>query len=623
HSGKKMATGRPQSGELIQAALRPMMAEETKAAEGLLISLIKEKIVHISDQTCPDVTDALHVLTSMCSRCHDSDAGGELEETHQLVSDIEDPGSLGQSRTSSVKEAVDPGCQSRPGEAALQTKGTYGSDGEAYSQSLKLTAEQSTHTQNVHVGDQYGKVFQSPPDLSPLLQSREETAGQEESQTASCSRSTFAPVSLPLQTENVFADSSKTVSLKQMQTEQTTPTQNQRICNQCGKTLLCLSELIQHQLAHSEGEMAKRSQCQSKIPSHDPVAPVLLQDKENLITNSYQETFCQKSTLGMDQSTRTKYLYICEHCGKSYQWRSDFTRHQRVHHDRKATKQRGHPSEASSLVSASLPLQEENVFVSPESTFRPKVKPSTDQNSCMKKQNICDQCGKRCQKHYDLVLHYQREHPSREVERTDQNILTKDLHICDECGKGYLWRSDLYRHRRINHGRKVGKRREHPSEAGTLVPVRLPVSPVSALRPKSGLKTDRTSHINQLHICDQCGMGYQWLSHLARHQSVDHGIKAGTQRAHRSKASPLVSVPLQEETFVSPERPKSKPVTECTSQSAQAKNKCICRRCGKGFRYPSDLARHQAKVEPNSRPEHLYANPARLCSGWERVPKLL
>lgn len=29
-----MATCRPQSGDLVQAALRPMMAEETKAAEG-------------------------------------------------------------------------------------------------------------------------------------------------------------------------------------------------------------------------------------------------------------------------------------------------------------------------------------------------------------------------------------------------------------------------------------------------------------------------------------------------------------------------------------------------------------------------------------------------------------
>ncbi|XP_053114906.1 zinc finger protein 219 isoform X1 [Hemicordylus capensis] len=664
---------------------------------------------------------------------------GDLEEMQQPASaeKVESKSSFMQSRQSSAKEEGISGCQhwsdevTKSPSARRQTKKTFISDGETFSQSVNLTTDKNTHAKNRYICDQCGKGFRWPSQFNqhykchyrslhignkatrqrkcqsepnppnPLVPAplpfQAENVFADASKTTRpkpslrtdqnrhtcnqcgkgfrwpshlnrhyqchyrhlrvkkkvarqghCQSEAYNPIPLPLQAENIFADSFETFGPKSLlMADQGTHMQNLHICDQCGKSFQSLSELSHHQRMHSEGDAAQASQCQSEVPSPNPLAPDSLQDKENTCADSCK-TLSPKSA---DQSTYTRNQHTCKQCGKDFRWPSDLIRHYQRSHSRKKVarwgKRQSKANPQSPLVPAPLPFQAENMFAHASKTSRPKSSLRTKHN-----RYPCNQCGKDFRWPSHLNRHYQCHNRHTVIEKkvvrqgkcqseayslsplapislpfhaenmftdscetfgpkssqmVDQRIHTKNLQLCGQCGKSFQSFSELSHHQLLHSEGEAAQ----PSQCQSEVPSTNPLTPVSlqdkenactdsceTLSHSSKLVTDQSTHAEDLQLCDQCGKGFQSLSELSHHQLVHSEGEAAQPHQCQSEVpttNPLTPVSLQDKEnactdFCETLSHSSKLVTD---QSTHAKDLQLCDQCGKGFQSLSELSHHQ------------------------------
>ncbi|XP_060549642.1 zinc finger protein 208-like [Pantherophis guttatus] len=139
----------------------------------------------------------------------------------------------------------------------------------------------------------------------------------------------------------------------------------------------------------------------------------------------------------------------------------------------------------------------------------------------------------------------------------DQKRQTKNCLIGDQCGENNQSLSHLFQYYKNvlpneNSTRQDQNSQSEVSSRSTLVPVPLQAENIieyvdQAVGPNPVQVTDQRTETKNLHICEQCGKEYQWLSELIQHQLLFFGGEADRQcQLHMESRNPrhLAPVPI-------------------------------------------------------------------------------
>ncbi|XP_026540010.1 zinc finger protein 729-like isoform X1 [Notechis scutatus] len=236
------------------------------------------------------------------------------------------------------------------------------------------------------------------------------------------------------QMESKVTESSETVKPQSnLTTNQGSDIKSPRICKECGKDFRWSSALARHQVVHS-GKASKK-QCPSKVDYQNDLSPGPMD-------------FDQPSHLKTNQLTEKNKPYTCGHCGKSFKWPSDLTRHKQVHSRKKLMRSKGIKPNKSYISD-----QGGKHFYCPSHLAQHKHTHSRSKlmRGTKLKSYICGHCGKNYHWPSQLARHEQTHFRTKLMK--DKCTKLKKSYICDQCGKGFMYPSDLAQHE-CTHSRK-------------------------------------------------------------------------------------------------------------------------------------------------------------------------
>ncbi|XP_068112080.1 oocyte zinc finger protein XlCOF7.1-like [Hyperolius riggenbachi] len=334
-------------------------------------------------------------------------------------------------------------------------------------------------------------------------------------------------------------------------------------CSQCGECFFEISELISHQISHSEEKLFSCSQCGKGF---DKRTNLLRHQKMHTDGKMFScaecgKCFLRKATFVEHQRMhKGEKRYSCSECGKHFQWRSTLFYHQRRHRDEHLnsnnTKKKPTSlprSYTTTLSSLSLPPVHKNVSSSSDpSTYglskttthpTPRSKgatfqfPKSDEVFTRGEQLIppqrvfkveepssCSPYQEHVGQKLNRVVHRHQPtiHPNFSCLQCGKSFLQEsDLvrhqithvelkpYVCSACGKAYGKKSNLLRHQRIHDTERLFS----CSECGKCF-----------LR-KSVLVEHQRMHTGEKkYRCSECGKCFQWRSshfyHIRKHRGV-------------------------------------------------------------------------------------------------------
>ncbi|XP_069605027.1 gastrula zinc finger protein XlCGF57.1-like [Ranitomeya imitator] len=290
------------------------------------------------------------------------------------------------------------------------------------------------------------------------------------------------------------------------------------------------------------------SSIHSKDLSSDPMKQVPSSD--SLPTT--KENQSHKRGIKKQTAPKANKSFSCPECGKCFNKKSAFVKHQRIHTGEKpfscskcgkCFKQKG------SLVTHQITHTEEKPFSCSECGKCFNIK-----SACVRHQRIhtgekpfsCSECGKWFYQKSHLVSHHKTH--------TGEKPFS-----CSECGKCFVRKSDFVHHQRAHTGEKLFS----CSECG------------KCFYQKSRLVNHQRAHTGEKPFsCSECGKCFYQKSHLVKHQKTHTGEKpfscteCGKCFAHKSD-------------FINHQR-------------AHTGEKLFsCSECGKCFYQKSHLVNHQ------------------------------
>ncbi|XP_072860593.2 uncharacterized protein LOC110086469 isoform X1 [Pogona vitticeps] len=386
--------------------------------------------------------------------------------------------------------------------------------------------------------------------------------------------------------------------------DQTSANKYRYACDRCDKEFQWFSLFARHKNAHP-GRKASRQSCrlgqkQAARCSSNPLTPV--SSPQNLFADG-KETAQQSAVRGANQNKQTKKLLVCIWCGRNFRWPSHLARHYQVECYRnkggRRCRKQLEVNDQSSAASEPAPLEAEEITADTGESSHEGSTPITDQTANAENLYICEQCGLDFQRSSDLdqhqLVHSRRKtvrHSVCQLEaccpRPPVPALWHDEKgvVCDPCGT-------------IRPNQDPANEDKQSPRAPVSLPLKVETMYVDASGRKSELMTDQITHAKDLSLCEQCGKGFRYPSVLARHQRVHFGKEKARQhqchsegmRPNPQKANPT---PLQMDgAFGNSHKSFRQNSQLVPGQTTSVKKPHICGQCGKGFRYPSDLARHE------------------------------
>ncbi|KAL8176320.1 UNVERIFIED_CONTAM: hypothetical protein K2H54_030849 [Gekko kuhli] len=490
-----------------------------------------------------------------------------------------------------------------------QSKAGSPSSSQTRAKKSKATTEPSAYRRRRLFSEQCGKAFRFPSGLARHqdVHSRQKWIL---SQSEADSPTSLEPTPVEPQVESLFSNSSKELHRDSKVTaDQSSRCSKRRFCDQCGESLHYPSVLARHQHVHSEEKAAKQSQSQSEAgsPSSTP-------------------TLAKKSKATTEPSAPRRRQFFCEQCGKAFRYRSDLARHQDVHSRQKWILSQSEADSPTSLEPTPVEPQVESPFSNSSKELHQDSKVMADQSSRCSKRRFCDQCGESF--HYPSVL-ARHQHVNSEQKTAKQSqsqseagspsstpTLAKKSKVttepsaprrrqffCEQCGKAFRYPSDLARHQDVHSRQKWILSQSEADSPTSLEPT--PVEPQvespfsnssKELHRDLRVTTDQSSRCSKRHFCDQCGKDFRYPSGLARHQDVHSRQKWILSQSEADSPTSLEPTPVEPEVespFSNSSKELHRDLRVTTDQSSRCSKRHFCDQCGKAFRYPSDIARHQ------------------------------
>ncbi|XP_032091155.1 zinc finger protein 615-like [Thamnophis elegans] len=466
-----------------------------------------------------------------------------------------------------------------------------------------LVPDQNRQTKNCSIGDQCGENNQSLSYLSQYCKNillKENSAWQHQNSQSeassliseACNQSTLVPV--PLRAENIIEYIDEAVGPNPIQvTDQKTETKHLHICDQCGKEYEWLSELIQHQLFFG-GEADRQCQLhmEGRNPSHLAPVPILFQG--NNMCATFWETLQQKSR---DHNTHAK-------IGKDFCRFSLPKRHTLPREE--LTRQNESKINKSSTLSF-VPLVRRNTFA--DSCEMSNVNSMLTCSYTGKQHS--DQCG-RCyhclcaQQHLDnfelksdtdelfnlgaycpkslvpipsLAEKIFSENSKIPIE---QKNYAKNLNTFN-CDKNDFQRHLLTKHHlHVPLGGEADILDQLKIQAGSLSRFQIErkiIESSESVKPQSNLTTNQGFQIKT-----ECEKDFQWSSALTQHQVVNSGKVNWKQCPSKVDDQNDSSPDLMD---------LDQPAHLKTNQLTEKHKPYACGHCGKSFKWPSGLVRHE------------------------------
>ncbi|XP_035626911.2 zinc finger protein 646 isoform X2 [Oncorhynchus keta] len=284
------------------------------------------------------------------------------------------------------------------------------------------------------------------------------------------------------------------------------------ICNQCGRTYLHASSLLNHKNSHKTGAYFCNS-CQKEFPNL-----MSLKNHRRIHTEPkrFQCPDCGKSfrvstQLICHRRIHTKEKpFSCQQCNKRFSSKSNLRHHQKVHWSSSAP-----PTMAMGAAS----------FLGhpPIAAGRPP------------KSHVCDQCGRGYRHAGSLQNHKnihktgayfcsscQKEFSNLMALKTHRRIHTEvKRHRCSDCGKAFRAPSQLIVHRRIHTQEKPFSCQQCTKRFSSKSNLRHHMKlHWSGSAPSSFLGKPVIGGGAKSHVCDQCGRAYRHASSLLNHKTI-------------------------------------------------------------------------------------------------------
>ncbi|XP_039203243.1 zinc finger protein 268-like isoform X1 [Crotalus tigris] len=278
--------------------------------------------------------------------------------------------------------------------------------------------------------------------------------------------------------------------------------------------------------------------------------------QDKIISVKDEETNSQSSKQINNHNSQAKNLYFCERPKTDIQQPSLFAQYKNV------------------VCASRVPMQNKQFNWERLEIYNSLV---PDQNSQTKNHLIGDHCGENNQGLPHLFQYYKNAPPNENSAWQDQNCKSEVSSLIPEACYG-----------------------------SALVPVPPQAENIidyvdEAVGPNTIQVTDERSETKNLHICDQCGKEYQWLSELIQHQLLYLGGAADRQdQLHLEGRNPSylapISVFLQENSMCATSWETFQLMSR--DHNTHAKMLYLCHRSGKDFCRSSVLKWHiQPKEE--------------------------
>uniref|UniRef100_A0A8C5RXH1 Zinc finger protein 445 n=1 Tax=Laticauda laticaudata TaxID=8630 RepID=A0A8C5RXH1_LATLA len=153
-------------------------------------------------------------------------------------------------------------------------------------------------------------------------------------------------------------------------------------------------------------------------------------------------------------------------------------------------------------------------------------------------------------------------------------------HPCIECGKRFRCQSELALHQKVHTRPKSYNCTECGKQFGR----------------SSHLTRHQKTHMGEeCHVCTECGKRFRWSTELAIHQRI-HDME---QPHYTMDADTLLHWPSKFNTTKNILTGEKAPPNGDMVKTHTVKKPHLCPECGKGFRWPSELATHQKTHNKN------------------------